>query len=221
VRATTSTVVSVNVAHARPIGAKSGHTGIDKVPSVGAIEVREPDGEGLSGLAGDTICDTKAHGGRYQAVYAYALEDYQWWGEHYGLSVRPGYFGENLTTEGVNVTNAEIGELWKVGSELELMVTSPRIPCSTFQVWMGRRGWIKTFTREGRPGTYLRVHRGGTVSSEDALTVVRKPGHGVTIGLVFQALTSNPSLLTSLLPALEYLDPEVRKLVLGEGRSAS
>ncbi|MGC8465917.1 MAG: MOSC domain-containing protein [Acidimicrobiales bacterium] len=211
-------VVSVNVGSARSIDAKSGQTGIEKLPVAGTVEVREPTGDDLSGLVGDRICDVQAHGGRYQAVYAYASEDYWWWAENYDIEARPGFFGENVTTEGLNLTEAEIGESWKIGSDLELSVTSPRIPCSTFQVWIGRSGWIKTFRKECRPGAYLKVVHGGLIGKGDPVVVTTRPGHGVTIGLMFRALTTDASLLGRLEPAFDYLDPAVRQHILGSRR---
>jgi MOSC domain-containing protein YiiM len=40
-------------------------------------------------------------------------------------------FGENLTTSGIAVDTAEVGERWRVGATL-LEVCGPRIPCATF-----------------------------------------------------------------------------------------
>ncbi len=50
-----------------------------------------------------------------------------------------GLFGENLTTEGVDVNGAVIGERWRVGPRLVLQRTFGRIPCVTFQRKMASR----------------------------------------------------------------------------------
>src|ERR1019366_6197991 len=127
-------VQSVNVGVRRLIRAKSGSTGIHKVPTSEPVTVSAPGpkGSGASGLAGDVICDTRHHGGDDQAVYAYAREDLDWW-------------------------QAQIGD------RVVLQVTSPRIPCATFAVWMNRKGWLKAFTRCARPGAYLRVLAAGDI----------------------------------------------------------
>ena len=82
-----------------------------------------------------------------------------------------------------------------------LEVAVPRIPCRTFAGWLAERQWIKTFTKSAIPGAYLRVHRPGKVRAGDVLTVVERPDHDVTIGLVFRALTLEPELLPHLLAA--------------------
>src|SRR5262245_29521623 len=143
-------VVSVNLAHVRPNPYKDAvSTGIDKRPTRRPVLVRAPgskaDGLG-SGLEGDTIGDRAHHGGDDQAVYAYAREDLDRWETALGRDLPPGSFGENLTTEGIDLDAALIGERWKIGDALELQVTDPRIPCSTFRGWLGEGGWLRTFT---------------------------------------------------------------------------
>ncbi|MBP2337919.1 MOSC domain-containing protein [Saccharothrix coeruleofusca] len=195
-----------------------GHTGIGKRPVSGPVLVREPGprGEGGSGLDGDHISDLRHHGGSDQAVYAYAREDLDEWAAELGRELPPGLFGENLTTVGVDVTGALVGERWRVGGVL-LEVTRPRIPCRTFAGVMGQRGWVRTFTRRAVPGAYLRVVEPGPVSAGDGITVVTRPDHDVTMGLVFRALTLEPELLPRLLAA-DTLPEDLRDRV---GRRAS
>ncbi|MET0419244.1 MAG: MOSC domain-containing protein, partial [Actinoplanes sp.] len=154
-------VLAVNVGVARPNPAKRADlTGIDKLPVDHAVQVRAPGPKhvGLhSGVVGDPIGDTKHHGGDDQAVYAYAREDYDWWEEELGRELPGGFFGENLTTTGIDVNGALIGEVWRIGDTLELQPTFGRIPCSTFQAKMGEPQWLKRFARENRTGAYLRV----------------------------------------------------------------
>ena len=200
-----ATVHSVNVGQARPTDHSSvGVTGIDKRPVAHAVEVRAPgakrDGLG-SGLVGDAICDRRYHGGDDQAVYAYAREDLDVWAEALGRPLDNGVFGENLTTAQVDLTAARIGERWRVGSALVLEVTSPRIPCRTFAGWLGEHGWIRSFTRAVRPGAYLRVIEPGSVQHGDAIAVVSRPAHDITVGVVFRALTREPLLLERVLAA--------------------
>ncbi|UGQ14718.1 MOSC domain-containing protein [Yinghuangia sp. ASG 101] len=192
-----SALMSVNVGKATP----SEHsdepvTGIDKRPTEGAVLLSAPE-EG-SGVAGDDVCDRRHHGGPDQAVYAFAWEDLTTWSDRIERTIEPGIFGENLTTVGVDVTGAVIGEHWRVGGAL-LEVSTPRIPCRTFAGFLGERGWIRRFTREARPGAYLRVLEPGEVRAGDAVEIVHRPGHGVDIGTVFRALTTAPELLPKLL----------------------
>lgn len=194
-------VLSVNVGRSRPIDAKAGATGIDKRPVDGPVEVSAP-APARSGLAGDTICDTQNHGGPDQAVYAYAREDLDKWEAELGRDLPGGVFGENLTTAGVDVTGAVIGERWRVGSTV-LEVSCPRIPCRTFALWLDRERWQRTFTERAIPGAYLRVLTPGAITAGDAVVVEHRPAHGLTIGEVFRAVTLEPSLLPRLVDVEE------------------
>lgn len=215
-------VLSVNVG--RPVAAgwagSLGLTAINKSALTGPVRVEE------LGVEGDQVADTKHHGGVYQAVYAFAREDLDVWGDRLGSRLPDGMFGENLTTEGIDVNEALIGERWRVGT-VELEVVGVRIPCSVFQGWMGLRGheskaWVKRFTREGRPGPYLRVRQPGVLQAGDELAVVHRPDHDVTVTTMFRALTTQRELLPRLLAAREVLEPntvaEAERYVAAAGR---
>lgn len=190
-------------------------TGIDKRPTADPVVVRAPgDREsGLgSGLIGDVIGNHAVHGGDDQAVYAYAREDLDHWESVLGRPLAPGAFGENLTTSGIDVNSALVGERWAVGDTLVLQVTDPRTPCGTFRAWIDEAGWLKTFTIAAVPGTYLRVVTPGPVRAGDPIRVVHRPEHNVTVSLVFRALTRERALLPSLLAAGDDLTDEVKAL---------
>ncbi|MDT5347312.1 MAG: hypothetical protein QOH91_599 [Mycobacterium sp.] len=188
-------------------------TGIDKVAATEAVMVRAPgpmrDGLG-SGLVGDTIGNRKFHGGDDQAVYAYAREDLDDWETRLQRTLTNGTFGENLTTLGVDVTGALIGERWRIGNDgLLLEVSAPRTPCRTFVAFLNLNHWIRTFTEAGKPGAYFRVIEPGTIRAGDAITIDYRPDHDVTIGLVFRARMSEPELLPKLL-AVDGLSAELQ-----------
>ena len=96
-------------------------------------------------------------------------------------------FGENLTTLGLDVNGAVLGELWHIGSSLVLSPTFGRIPCATFQARMAEPRWVKRFTMANRTGAYLRVVTPGAVQAGDSVTVTDRPAHGVTIAEAFAA----------------------------------
>ncbi len=169
-------------------------TAIDKRPIAGRVAARR------LGVDGDTQCDTKVHGGPDQAVYAYAREDALWWEAEIDRTLAPGAFGENLTTEGLDVTGAVIGERWRIGT-VELAVRSPRMPCATFAGFWGVPQLVKRFTAHGAPGAYLSVLAEGELGAGDPIEVVDRPGHGVTIGEVFRARSGERALLPRLLEA--------------------
>jgi MOSC domain-containing protein YiiM len=194
-----ASILTVNTGRRRPIAAKSGTSGIDKRPVAGPVEVRAPGpkGQGGSGLVGDHISDTANHGGDDQAVYAYAREDLDLWEGELGRPLPNGTFGENLTTAGLAVTEAVIGELWALG-EVVLQVSCPRIPCVTFAVWLGEQQWVPRFTRARVPGAYLRVLAPGTLAAGEQIRVLDVPAHGVTVATAFAAFTTEPELLPVL-----------------------
>jgi MOSC domain-containing protein YiiM len=155
-------------------------TGIDKRPVPGPAAV------GQLGVEGDEQVDRVNHGGPDKAVYAYASEDLARWSGELGRDLGPGMFGENLTTAGVDVTGAVIGERWAVGDGgLLLEVTMPRTPCYKFAHKMGERRWIKRFTAAGAPGAYLRVLQPGPAAAGDRIEVQDRPAHGVSVGAIF------------------------------------
>ncbi len=205
-------VESVNLARvgANPDPRARGRsTGIDKAPTDAATMVRPPGGAG-SGLVGDTIGNTKLHGGDDQAVYAYAREDLDHWETELGRGISNGMFGENITTAGIDVTRARIGERWQIGDDgLLLEVSAPRTPCRTFAAFLAAGQWIKTFTAAAKPGAYLRVINSGPVRAGDAIVIAHRPDHDVTIELAFRARMSEPDLLPQLLAA-EALSADLR-----------
>ncbi|WP_431279058.1 MOSC domain-containing protein [Leifsonia poae] len=164
-----------------PDAGNVGVTAIDKQPVGEPLRVRP------YGLFGDVQADRKHHGGLTKALYAYADEDADFWAAELGREIAPGMFGENLRTVGLDVNGAEIGERWRIGDELVVEVTCPRTPCATFQRWMHEPQWVKRFTVAGRPGAYLRIVHSGTIGAGDAIEVLSRPGHGVSVASWFTA----------------------------------
>ena len=150
-------------------------SGIDKHPVSGPVAV------GATGLEGDEQADPQHHGGPDKAVYAYASEDLHWWSTELGRGLGPGAFGENLTTRGLDLCTAVIGEQWQVGTAV-LQVSEPRTPCWKLGMRMGDASFPRAFARARRPGVLLRVLRAGRLQVDDRVQVSRVPGHGVTAG---------------------------------------
>ncbi|MFE5965027.1 MOSC domain-containing protein [Streptomyces sp. NPDC056463] len=211
-------VLSVNVGRAMAVGytdAPSGTTGIDKRPVEGPVRVEAPGprGAGASGLAGDSVCDLRFHGGNDRAVSAFAREDMDAWERELGRPLANGSFGENLTTLGLDVNGALIGERWRVGPEVVLEVTSGRIPCRTFAGFVGEKGWVRRFMGStAGPGALLRVIEPGAFTVGDPVEVVRRPGHDITVSLLHRAVTTERSLLPRTLAAAAWMDGELLEL---------
>ena len=191
---TSGKVLSVNMATA------AARSGIDKHPVDHPVAVRPP-APAESGLLGDRIGNGKLHGGADQAVYAYAREDYDWWEAELGRTLRGGFYGENLTTTGIDVNAALIGDIWQIGDALRLQVTFGRIPCATFQRQMAEPRWVKRFDAANRPGTYLRVLTPGSIQAGDLIHVSDRPSHSLTIAEAFRIYLHEPESLARLLEA--------------------
>ncbi len=166
------------------IGGSVGRTAIDKRPVADTRTVT------TDGVAGDFRSDMENHGSDRQAIYAYAVEDYQWWSQHAGVEFGAGRFGDNLTTSGIDLTSAIVGTTVRIGTAT-LQITDPRIPCGTFQRWLAQEQWVKRFTEEGRSGTYLAVVTSGDVTSGDDIEILDVPSHGVTVLDSFRVYTGD------------------------------
>ena len=177
------TVLSVNVGAVRQVQWRGElvSTGIWKHPVLGRVALR-----GVN-LAGDDQADRAVHGGPDKAVYAYAREDYDFWRDEAAMDTPGGLFGENLTTHGLDLSVALVGERWSVGTTL-LEVAQPRLPCYKLGIRVGDERFLRRFLQARRLGAYLRVVREGDVGAGDAVTVVSRPAHGVTLRDMADAL---------------------------------
>jgi MOSC domain-containing protein YiiM len=172
----TATLTSVNVSGIRVVeyAGKQVTTGIFKEPVEGPVAV-----QGVN-LDGDDQADRSVHGGPVQAVYAYATEDYAWWEATLGRPMVPGQFGENLTTRGIDINRALVGERWRVGSAV-LSVTIPRVPCYKLGMKMGDPRFLKRFAQALRPGSYLSIVDEGRIAAGDVIDVIWRPAHHLTV----------------------------------------
>src|ERR1051325_1165190 len=187
-------VVSVNVGRTRHFEyeERAVQSAIWKNPVTGRIAAR-----GVN-LDGDEQADRRAHGGPDKALYAYAIEDTRWWEQQIGQPLSHGNFGENLTTEGIDVNNALIGERWEIGTTV-LEVSEPRVPCWRLGARMTDQLFPRRFTEALRPGPYLRIVVEGDVGSGDAIRVVERPDHDLTVRDVFRIYTRDRNEVDRLL----------------------
>lgn len=172
-------IVSVNVGEIREVRfrGKTVRTAIWKSPVEGRLAVR-----GVN-LAGDVQADGTGHGGFDKAIYAYAAEDYLWYEEELGIGVAPGTFGENLTTFGLDLNRALVGERWRAGTAV-LEACQPRLPCLKLGLRMGEASFPRLFRLVARWGAYLRIIEEGELGAGDSIELVSRPAHEVSIGLI-------------------------------------
>ncbi|WP_068253706.1 MOSC domain-containing protein [Janibacter corallicola] len=208
-------VLSANIGRPRPLRlAPERPTGIDKQP-VDVLEVHDPGprrvehGAGVSGVGGDHVGDGRHHGGHDRAVYAYAREELDIWAAALGRELPNGSFGENLTTSGIDVDAAEVGDRWHVGSAV-LEVRWTRQPCATFGEWMGERGWVKRFARHGRTGALFSVLVPGEIRAGDEIDV-EPSGSGIDLPTVLRAKLGDAVLARRVVDSGVYTGARLRQ----------
>jgi MOSC domain-containing protein YiiM len=179
-------VVSVNVGMPREVewSGRRVRTAIWKVPTEERLPIEHDN------LNGDAQADLRVHGGPDKAVYAYAAEDYRWWERKLDASLGPGTFGENLTTEGIELDNVVIGEVWAVGTAI-LQVAQTRQPCFKLGIRMGDAAFVQEFDRARRFGVYLRIEEVGEIGVGDEILLLSRPTHGMTAAAFADALDSH------------------------------
>lgn len=192
-------LIAVNLGKERQVqvGERTVRTGIYKTPVTGRVRVD------AYGLEADVVTDTKHHGGRDQAVYAYSAEDYDWWAEQLGEALEPGTFGENLTLSSFGTQPVRVGDRFRVG-EVLLEVTAPRIPCGVFATRMNDLEWVKKFRKARRPGFYARVLETGAVAAGDPVERHPTPEDYPTLDDLFElhyAKSPDPARVRRLLEA--------------------
>jgi MOSC domain-containing protein YiiM len=176
-------LASVNIGRPKEliVGGRTITTGIYKRPVLGIVHV------GQLGLDGDTVVDGKVHGGPDQAVYVYGSEDYDWWSGRFGRPLEPGFFGDNLTVDGLASADFAVGDRLAIGDAVMLEVSAPRMPCNTLAQRIGSAQFVKFFRDAERPGLYCRVVAEGDVRLGDPVAHRPCDGDRVTVVDLFRA----------------------------------
>jgi MOSC domain-containing protein YiiM len=143
-------------------------TAIAKLPVAGRALA------GPDGLAGDEQL-APGHGGPDRALCVYPSEHYSGW----GARVAPA-FGENITAGGVLEPETLIGETWRIGGVVA-QVAQPRSPCFKVAARLAIPDLVMQARRSGRTGLHLRVLEPGELGAGDAIELLERPRHGVTV----------------------------------------
>jgi MOSC domain-containing protein YiiM len=192
-------IVSVNVGLPREVTwqGKVVTTGIFKEPVDGPIIMRKVN------LDGDAQADLSVHGGASKAVYAYPSEHYDYWrAELPGVDLPWGMFGENFTTEGLLEEAIYIGDKFRIG-DTEVMVTEPRMPCYKLGIKFGRADIIKRFLASRRTGFYLAVVHEGMVCAGDAVELIGREQHEISVADITRLYAFEKDDLKSLRRAID------------------
>jgi MOSC domain-containing protein YiiM len=168
-------VDAVNVGIARPMdhGRRTIRTAFVKEPVDGPVAL------GVLGLPGDEHV-YEDHGGPDMALLAYPVEHYDYW-RNLGIGVPDaGAFGENLTVSGLVETEVYIGDVYEIGTAA-VQVCQPRSPCYKIAARYGRTDLAMHVQDTGFTGYLMRVIREGVIGAGDAMTLVDRESHGVTV----------------------------------------
>ncbi len=170
-------LVSLNIGLPREVSwqGKTVTTGIFKQPISQRIMLR------FLNLDGDRQADLTVHGGPEKAVYAYPVENYDYWRKELPDMELPwGMFGESLTTMGLLEDSVNIGDCFRIGAA-ELMVTQPRRPCYKLGIKFGRGEIVKRFKDSNLPGIYFSVMKEGEVGVGDEIELIHRDENNVTV----------------------------------------
>ena len=179
-------VVSIQVGKVRtheqggPDG-KPWRSAIDKRPVEGPVCLA------FEGLAGDAVADRRYHGGAERAVLVYGAAWYPRWADELDRKdLQHGFFGENLTVEGLDDDTALIGDELALGSAV-LQISQPRMPCVKLGRRLGSTAALDRVFATGRTGFYLRVLEEGEIEPGPLALVGRRSG-GVPVSRALRAL---------------------------------
>lgn len=140
-------------------------SGIMKQPAAGDVRIDRLNVEG------DEQADHVNHGGEEKAVYGFGWQHYAYWSRVLDRrDLTAGFFGENLTIDGLDEGELHVGDRLLVGSVV-LQITQPRVPCFKLGVKSGQEQLPRQFAWHGLTGMYFRVLETGTVAAGDSVSV--------------------------------------------------
>jgi len=93
-------------------------------------------------------------------------------------------FGENLTTEGMELNDALVGERGRSGPQSVSEPPNPLLAARSPDVYERFHAASATL----RPGTYLRIVVEGDLGAGDEIRVMAKPDHDLTIQISFASI---------------------------------
>ena len=128
---------------------------------------------GLTDVVGDAVMDRKHHGGIDKACYLYSADHYSFWQEKFpDLHWTHGMFGENLTVDGLDESQINIGDTFEIGKTI-IQVSEPRRPCSILGIRFGTQAIVKEFYHQPYPGIYVRVLKEGKIKKGDSFKLIK------------------------------------------------
>ena len=204
---------------------------IDKAPIKEAVAVN------FMGLTTDEQADRRHHGGPLKAVHQLATSTYDKINTEFGLKVRVGTLGENLTTEAVNGLPAMdestvcIGDIFQYGGQygntdnnnsVQLRIVQPRRPCYKINDQIGQfklnkvpniASWV---TKQGIAGWYFQVVRDGMINTDLPVYLIERPYPFATLEKLWQLANSKEKFDAEVIEpwlAIECLEESWKKVL--------
>lgn len=177
-------VISTNIGARKKVmwNGEEIETGIYKYPVEEAIFLGKED------VQGDAVVDRRYHGGIDKACYCYSSNYYSFWKARYPhADWNWGMFGENLTIDGLDESNIQIGDVYQLG-EAKVEVSQPRQPCFKLGIRFGTPKILKAFTNGNYPGVYLRVLEPGAVAKGDEMHLLEREENAATVLEIYELL---------------------------------
>lgn len=178
------TLDALLIGEVRPLEPEGRPSAIAKSPVDGPVRL------GCEGLAGDAQGDRRRHGGPDKALHHYAAEHYAGWraeiGERDALA-RPGGFGENLSTTGLDEAQAAVGDVFRLGSAT-IEISQGRQPCFKLNLRFGVADMALRVQKSGRTGWYYRVVEDGVVAPGDEMVLLDRRSPEWTIERLWRTL---------------------------------
>lgn len=172
-----------------PFGPNGEPSAIDKRP------VDRPLWLGPAGLADDQQADLRHHGGPDKALHHYPAEHYAAWRRAWPgppcATLRPGGFGENLSTLGLCEADVCIGDRWQLGGAL-IEVAQARQPCWKLNLRFGLPDMARRVQHSGRTGWYYRVLQAGEVTPQSVLQLLDRPQPAWPLSRILHCLYQDP-----------------------------
>nr|WP_317199546.1 MOSC domain-containing protein [uncultured Psychrobacter sp.] len=219
-----ATLTCVRAGKAMPF-AREQMSAIDKAP------IKAPVAVDFMGLTTDEQADRRHHGGPLKAVHQLPPATYEQINTEFGLKVRVGTLGENLTTEAVNglpeMTESSvcIGDVFEYGDDshsVQLRIVQPRRPCYKINDQIGQfnkvpniAAWV---SKQGIAGWYFEVVRAGMIDADLPVYLVERPYPFATLSMLWQLSNSKEKYANEVIEpwlAIECLE-ESWKVVLAK-----
>lgn len=203
-------VEEVLIGKIQKYGPKGQLSGYKKTAACGVLAI------GTLGLEGDEQADLKNHGGTDKAILHYSFDHYKKWRrEQPDLRhelTKPGAFGENISTLGIDETGICIGDKYRLGTAI-VEVSQGRQPCWKLGHRFDKAFMVKEVIQTARCGWYYRVLQTGAIQRGEYFEFLERPCPQWSVAEVSKHLNSkNPNQqILAELAALEFLAQEWRQ----------